>query len=107
MKRNERRRIGGRGDRRSPEANEGGVERTGRIPVSGTQILFARKLLFFTLNHLKFIKKIQDLKRNERRRIGGRGDRRSLEANEGGVERTGRIPVSGTQILFARKILFC
>ncbi len=30
MKRNERRRIGGRGDRRSPEANEGGVEGTGK-----------------------------------------------------------------------------
>ena len=87
MKRNERRRLGGRGDRRSPEANEGGVERTGRIPVSGTQILFARKILFLTLKSFKiYKKKIQDLKRNERRRIGGRGDRRSPEANEGGVK---------------------
>ncbi|MCI6827170.1 MAG: hypothetical protein MR937_07650, partial [Spirochaetia bacterium] len=66
------------------------VERTGKDSSERNANPVCPNFFFLTLKSSKIYKKNQDLKRNERRRIGGRGDRRSPEANEGGVERTGK-----------------
>ena len=60
------------------------------VEVAGSNPVCPKKFISYFKSSKIYKKKIQDLKRNERRRIGGRGDRRSPEANEGGVKGTGK-----------------